>query len=96
MMAHIAKVEATFECDGCGKPFKVAVDAARETAGWSVFDYALDAVRAGFGGESVQGSNRDQALCRRCTRIVDSFVTHDDPATEAEIEQALDDNEATQ
>lgn len=90
-MARLKEVEATFWCDGCGKPFTVEIDAARQTEGWSVFDYALDAVRAGFDGSraTVQGSDDDKALCGECTSKVDAYVTEDRHATDEEIDEAL-------
>ena len=90
-MAHLKEVEATFSCDGCSKPITVDLDAAWQTEGWSVFDYALDAVRAGFNGSmaSVQGTDNDKVLCGHCTRIVDAFVTEDRNATDDEIDEAL-------
>lgn len=43
----VLSVTAAIECDECGAHFRVDVDTARRTDGWSVHDYAEDAVRGG-------------------------------------------------
>lgn len=45
----LQKVQAHFVCDTCSKAFAVRIDSAvRPRAGWSVFEIAEDAIRAGL------------------------------------------------
>lgn len=76
----IVEIKAKFSCDECGTEFLVSMDPATDPpAGWSVFDLAEDAIRAGHDYEdghepqsdwigSVEG---DRHLCGKCTRKSD-------------------------
>lgn len=71
-------ITATIGCDGCGKQFKVEIGNTWRVGRHfkTMFDVALDAVRAGFirsGSEgccSVQADNR--TLCGPCTTVADN------------------------
>jgi hypothetical protein len=90
-MTRLKEIEATFWCDGCGKPFTVEIDPVRQTEGWAVYDYAVDGIRESIGVHvSLQGTDDDKGLCEACTRVVDLFVTEDRNATDDEINDALD------
>jgi hypothetical protein len=72
----LTKIEATFRCDGCNKPFEVTFDPAyivKEKE--SVHDYALDLLRGTLWG-SIQG---DHELCRDCTKFIDAEIEADAP-----------------
>lgn len=81
----LLQLRALFECDGCGCPFAVPLDAARCSEGWSVMDYAVDAVRGG-GGQMLDSTSvqADMHLCGSCTRIADGIGDDDDYAPTAE------------
>lgn len=72
----IAVIRATFDCDGCGKQFRVDVDPARRA--WErrqdVFSIAVDAIRGGTTSDggfcSVQA---DMHLCGECTNAADGI-----------------------
>ncbi|TIW26533.1 MAG: hypothetical protein E5V63_13225 [Mesorhizobium sp.] len=67
------------------------MDAAEATPeGWSLYDMAVNSVRAGSpregGFSSVQG---EMCLCSKCTSIVDEYITEDRNATADEVNAAL-------
>lgn len=74
----LKEIQASFECDECGKPFSVEMDPARKVPPeWSLFDEAVDAVRGsvgyrgpttrdGLGGCSAVVDGRH--LCGECER----------------------------
>lgn len=76
----LKNIQANMECDGCGVPFSVEIEASSEPpSDWNMFDVAVDAVRGSLGyrdreingcvfGSSVQN---DKHLCRRCTAAED-------------------------
>ncbi len=83
----LISVTAKFACGGCGKHFDVDVETSSEVPqGWSIFDAAVDGVRAEY-GPSLQGGH---ILCRKCTTIVDNAVPEDRLATETETRRALE------
>ncbi len=83
--------EAKFECGGCGKPFKVEMEVSGACPpGWSLFDLALDSIRGGFEGGSLQGG---YILCRTCTQTVDDSVKEDRNATESEVRKIFSEDE---
>lgn len=79
----VIEIMAKIGCDGCGRQFTVEMDPGRgPTEGWSVFDYAEDAVRGGVivtpHGSSRSGElpgscsvQDDKMLCGTCTRVAD-------------------------
>lgn len=82
-------IRATFECDGCGRPFVLDMDAARKLpADWSLFDDVVDNIRGGIGyrgfaDEKRSGRAQDtgltsvqagMCLCPICTRKADDAV----------------------
>lgn len=83
------RIEAIFDCDGCGHRFSTEIDPAyvlRDRNGLvTLYDVAVDSVRDGLRGTvgmkgitSVQGG---LCLCPACTTIVDEH-TGDDPTPE--------------
>jgi hypothetical protein len=88
----IAVIRATFNCDGCGKQFRVDVDPARRA--WerrqAVFDIAEDAIRGGTAADggfcSVQA---EMHLCGECTAVADNIGDEDHVPTRDEILEAL-------
>lgn len=77
----IVSIEATFECDECGKKFYVQIDpASSQCADWQVMEIAEDAIR---GGQCYRDERKDEFpgiasvtddkrhLCARCTRAMD-------------------------
>lgn len=72
----ISVIRATFECDGCGKQFRVDMDPARRA--WErrqdVFSIAVDAIRGGTASDggfcSVQA---ELHLCGECTEVADAI-----------------------
>lgn len=93
----ISVIRATFECDGCGKPFRVDVDPA--VRAWirrqDVFSIAVDAVR---GGTTVEGGfcsvQHDMHLCGPCTAVTDNIRPddHDYAPSRDEIVEALEES----
>lgn len=82
-------INATIECDGCGGRFTVDIDAAyKPPAGWSEWDVAVDAVRGGSDGTSVQGGF---TLCEKCTKTCDAYGPEDreENLTTDEVRKAL-------
>jgi hypothetical protein len=74
----VEAIKAKIECDNCGSQFEVRLDPARNLpSGWSIFDFAEDAVRGGYvvGKSIFDGScsvQNDQMLCITCTRAADN------------------------
>ena len=65
MLIHL---RAKFECDDCGIKFEVNLDPALDvTTGWSLFDYAVDALR----GDPARGMNGDKHRCIDCLKKED-------------------------
>lgn len=78
----LRSIKATFECGGCGKDFVAELDPDGDIAsGWDLFEVALDQIRGGFDGGTLQGG---YILCRKCSSEIDAVVTEDRNATEAE------------
>lgn len=87
----ITSIKAHFECDGCGKPFWLTIDAAEETrpALPSIADIAEDTLRGGNPGDGECGSVQcDLHLCHACTRKADSIGDEDHQPTRQEILEA--------
>jgi hypothetical protein len=91
----IALIRATFDCDGCGKQFRVDVDPARRA--WkrrqAMMELAEDAVRGGYTSDGETCSvQADMHLCEACTDVADGIRPDDDDyePTAAEISAALD------
>lgn len=84
-MSRLIEIRCEFECDKCGKPFSVRLDADRELCPEvpTLYDLAVDAVRGSIdyegpndldgmkGLSAVVGKNEDQCLCGRCRQIRD-------------------------
>lgn len=81
----VLRIVASIECEGCGCLFKIEIDPADKCDGWSVFDYAKDAVRGSNGiidwdGKSIFTSvEDDKMLCPNCTdHTVSAGAAHDE------------------
>jgi len=90
----ISVIRATFDCDGCGKQFRVDIDPAIRA--WErrqdMMSIAVDAIRGGTTSDggwcSVQA---DMHLCGPCTKVADAIRPDDDdyaPSAD-EIREAL-------
>lgn len=87
----ITSIKAHFECDGCGKRFWVAMDAADKTSEAlpSVADLAEDDLRGGNPADGECGSVQcDLHLCRDCTKLADAIGDDDHRPTREEILEA--------
>lgn len=66
----LVTVRATYDCDGCGKQFRVEMDpSAMRPKGMSLFDEAEDYLRGGCGTEGMPAVVHDMHLCHDCARI---------------------------
>jgi hypothetical protein len=87
----IKSIEALFECDGCGKSFRVGIDPADSTnaALPAVADLAEDVLRGGNPMTGECGSVQcDLHLCRSCTGKADAIGEEDHQPTRQEILEA--------
>lgn len=90
----IAVIRATFDCDGCGKQFRVDIEPSRRA--WKrrqdMMSIAEDAIRGGTTSDgewcSVQA---DMHLCGKCTEVTDGIKPDDEDyqPTADEIREAL-------
>lgn len=75
----IIEIKAKFSCDDCGTEFFVSLDPGYAPPGeWTVFDVAVDTIRAGltyedatddkYGSGSVE---EERHYCARCTKKMD-------------------------
>lgn len=83
----VSRIKGVIACDGCGARFTVDIDAAyKPPQDWAMFDVAVDAVRGGADGSSVQGG---MMLCQKCTCMADDYGRDDRPLTADEVRAAL-------
>lgn len=82
----ILNIKAKLECDGCGSPFSVDLDAADNMRDRPLADLVDDVIR-GEPSISVQGNHR---LCVKCTLTVDNAFDDDATPTFDEVKAALD------
>lgn len=82
----ILNIKAKLECDGCGSPFSVELDAADNMRDHTLSDLVDDVIR-GEPSISVQGDHR---LCVKCTLIVDNAFDDDAQPSFEEVKTALD------
>src|SRR3546814_5919928 len=77
----ISVIRAAFECDGCGKPFKVDIEPS--TKNWmrrqDMLSIAENAIRGGMTSDgefcSIQA---DMHLCGDCTAVADAIRPDED------------------
>src|SRR3546814_14264543 len=75
-LMSISVIRAAFECDGCGKPFKVDIEPS--TKNWmrrqDMLSIAENAIRGGMTSDgefcSIQA---DMHLCGDCTAVADAI-----------------------
>src|SRR3546814_7393814 len=80
-LMSIAVIRAAFECDGCGKPFKVDIEPS--TKNWmrrqDMLSIAENAIRGGMTSDgefcSIQA---DMHLCGDCTAVADAIRPDED------------------
>lgn len=90
----ISVIRATFDCDGCGKQFRVDIEPS--VRAWKprqdMMSIAEDAIRGGMTSDgefcSVQS---DMHLCGNCTKVADGINPDNDDyqPTADEIREAL-------
>jgi hypothetical protein len=86
----IQSIVATFECDACGKSFRVVLDPATEINGASIAD-AADNELKGYFDLSIQ---QEMHLCGTCTRKADALGPEDYEPTREQILEACQADEA--
>src|SRR3546814_11693923 len=72
----ISVIRAAFECDGCGKPFKVDIEPS--TKNWmrrqDMLSIAENAIRGGLTSDGAFCSiQADMHLCGDCTAVADAI-----------------------
>src|SRR3546814_20429641 len=80
-LMSISVIRAAFECDGCGKPFKVDIEPS--TKNWmrrqDMLSIAENAIRGGMTSDgefcSIQA---DMHLCGDCTAVADALRPDED------------------
>src|SRR3546814_320383 len=80
-LMSISVIRAAFECDGCGKPFKVDIEPS--TKNWmrrqDMLSIAENAIRGGMTSDgefcSIQA---DMHLCGDCTAVADAIRPDED------------------
>lgn len=92
MSGSLLKIVSHFHCGGCGGYFQVEMEVGGIIPpGWTMFDVAVDSIRGGFEGGSIQGG---YILCKKCTQDVDDAVQEDRNATQEEVYRVFSDEEA--
>src|SRR3546814_20918542 len=77
----ISVIRAAFECDGCGKPFKVDIEPS--TKNWmrrqDMLSIAENATRGGITSDGeVCSIQADMHLCGDCTAVADAIRPDED------------------